>query len=59
MDGQLVEEFHRIRYEDLQVRNIMFRWCFCEKINYLLRKTSPRLIADFIVAFDEMKKDIT
>ena len=47
-----------IRFKDPQVRNLMFRWCFCTKINHLLRTTSPSIIEEFIIGFDEMKKDI-
>ena len=62
LQNKIVELQHEkdaiIQFKDPQVRNFMFRWCFCQKINYLLRTTSPSLVIDFISAFDEMEKDI-
>ena len=53
-----VEKNHIINFPDPQIRNLMFRWCFCQKIDYLQRTTSPAFIEDFVLEFDCMKKDI-
>ena len=47
-----------VRFQDPQVRNLMFRLCFCQKVNYLQRTTSPSVIQDFIAAYEELKKDV-
>jgi len=52
------EKEHIIDFPDPQVRNLMFRWCFCQKIVYLQRTTSPSLLAEFVSAYDCMKREI-
>ena len=53
-----IEKEHIIAFPDPQVKNLMFRWCFCQKIDYLQRTTSPRLLDEFVYAFDRMKREI-
>jgi len=36
----------------------MLRYCFCQKINYLQRTTSPPLLTNFVSRFDAIKKEI-
>ena len=45
-------------FPDPQVQNLMLRWCFSQKITYLLRSTSPHLMEDFIWKFDVLKQEI-
>ena len=45
-------------FPDAQSQNLMFRYCFCQKINYLQRLTPPPLIADFVSKFDDLKREI-
>jgi len=47
-----------MRFPDPQVKNLMFRWCFCQKITHLQRTTAPSIISDFVERFDTMKKEI-
>jgi hypothetical protein len=47
-----------IAFPNLQVRNLLLRWCFGQKINYLQRTQSPRLMETFVDEFIGMKKDI-
>ena len=53
-----IEKEHIINFPDPQIKNLMFRWCFCQKIDYLQRTTSPLLLDDFVSAFDRMKREI-
>ena len=53
-----IEKEHIVAFPDPQVKNLMFRWCFCQKIDYLQRTTSPRLLDEFVSAFDRMKREI-
>jgi len=52
------EKNHIINFPDPQIRNLMFRWCFTQKINYLQRTISPDILADFVSQFELQKKDI-
>ena len=47
-----------IAFPNLQVRNLLLRWCFGQKINYLQRTQSPRIMVDFVDEYIGMKKDI-
>ena len=47
-----------IAFPDKQVRNLILRWSFCAKINYLMRTTPPALIVNFIQEFNRLKKEI-
>jgi len=53
-----VEKEHIIAFPDPQIKNLMFRWCFCQKIDYLQRTTSPLLISNFVAQYDRMKQEI-
>ena len=45
-------------FPDTQVQNLMLRWCFAQKVNYLQRSIPPELLTEFIGAFDNQKRDI-
>jgi len=47
-----------IEYPDLQERFHLFRWCFSEKINYLLRTIPPELTEELASNFNLIKKRI-
>lgn len=47
-----------IAFPNLQVRNLLLRWCFGQKINYLQRTQSPRIMENFVDEYIGMKKDI-
>ena len=47
-----------IEYPDLQQRFQLFRWCFNEKINYLLRTIPPKLTEELTSNFNLTKKRI-
>ena len=53
-----MEKEHILGFPDPQIKNLMFRWCFCQKIYYLQRTTSPQLLVEFVTAFDRMKREI-
>ena len=46
------------QFPDSQSQNLMLRYCFCQKINYLQRLTPPPLLVDFVAQFDDLKRDI-
>ena len=47
-----------IEYPDLQQRFHLLRWCFSEKINYLLRTIPPELTEELASNFNLIKKRI-
>ena len=47
-----------INFNNLQVKNLMFTFCFNQKINFLQRTTPPSIISDFVDKFDTYKKEI-
>ena len=47
-----------IEFQDPQIKNLMFRLCFCTKINYLLRCTPPTLVFNFINNVNYLLKQI-
>jgi len=47
-----------IQYEDLQQRFQLFRWCFTEKINHILRTCYPVLTEEIAISFNIMKKRV-
>ena len=56
---KLSEEAEKlVLYDDLQTRYLFFRYCFCQKINHLLRTIPPRLTQSFVVGFNNLKKKI-
>jgi hypothetical protein len=63
---QLAQKFETLKSEaevikqfpDSQSQNLMLRYCFCQKINYLQRLTPPPLMADFVAQFDDLKREI-
>ena len=53
-----IEKNHIINFPDPQIRNLMLRWCFTKKINYLQRTISPNLLESFVSDFELQKRDI-
>jgi len=47
-----------ISFPDKQVRNLIFRWSFCAKVNHLLRTIPPYVMAEFVSSFNLLKKEI-
>jgi hypothetical protein len=48
-----------IQLESLQIRNLLFRWCFCEKVTHILRTTpSAPYLEHFAFGFDNLKKKV-
>ena len=52
-EAELIKQF-----PDSQSQNLMLRYCFCQKINYLQRLTPPPLMTDFVEQFDHLKREI-
>ena len=59
MDALEIEARAIATVEHLQTRNLLLRWCYCQKINYLQRTIAPpRLFEDFLPRFTDSKRKI-
>jgi hypothetical protein len=47
-----------LKVESVQNRNLLLRWCYGEKISYILRTTSPRLTIEFAKQFNVLKHQV-
>ena len=64
--GQLAQKLETLtaeaeaikQFPDSQSQNLMLRYCFCQKINYLQRLTPPPLMVNFVAQFDLLKREI-
>jgi len=45
-------------FPDPQVQNLMLRWCYAQKVNYLQRSIPPDLLIEFLDGFNALKRDI-
>ena len=46
------------QFPNLQGRMLLFRYCYCPKIQHLMRTIAPRLLTPLLENFKSMKKDI-
>jgi hypothetical protein len=45
-------------FPDQQVKNLIYRWSYCAKINHLLRTIPPNVTATFVTDYNYLKKEI-